>query len=102
MMENRLNQTSILARINLELFSKKIDENFESIVRFSECHKSCCVSMVDIVNSTKIIASLPQNLACKYYFIFLNSKILNQEFSLFLIKSIDLTGDGSISERTAL
>ena len=71
MMENRLNQTSILARINLELFSKKIDENFESVVRFSECHKSCCVSMVDIVNSTKIIASLPQNLACKYYFIFL-------------------------------
>jgi len=86
---NMLNQVSILSRINLELFSKKIDKTFESVIRFSESHKSCCVSMVDIVNSTKIIASLPQNLACKYYFIFLNSmSLIAKEYGAKIVKNM--------------
>ena len=58
------------------------------MVAFSGLSKSYCVGIVDMVNSTKISASLNEKEWCKYYTVFLNSmsKIL-QKFGGQAIKN---------------
>jgi len=88
-MKERLNQASILSRINLDLFSRELNKNFECAIKFSENYETCCVCMVDIVNSTRIISSLPKTLACKYYFIFLNSMtLIAKEYGAIIVKNV--------------
>jgi class 3 adenylate cyclase len=50
--------------------SASIDEPF---MTFSKRYEALCVSMVDVVNSTYITASLPLEKTTQYYSIFLNS-----------------------------
>ena len=67
----------------------KMDMGFSDyMVAFSGQSRSFCVGIVDVVNSTKISASLNEKEWCKYYTIFLNSmsKIL-QKFDGQAIKN---------------
>jgi class 3 adenylate cyclase len=58
-------------------------------VNFLETSQNYCVGLVDIVNSTKISASLPQQKLSKYYEIFLNSMAqIVEKFGGFVIKNI--------------
>lgn len=45
----------------------------EELISFSGSSANYCVSIVDMVNSTKISSLLPNNKACRYYALFLNS-----------------------------
>ena len=59
------------------------------VVDFSGESKNYCVGFVDIVNSTKIAASLNQEKMSKYYEIFLNSMAnIVERFNGFVIKNI--------------
>ena len=59
------------------------------VVNFLETSQSYCVGLVDIVNSTKISASLPQHKLSKYYEIFLNSMAqIVEKCGGFVIKNI--------------
>src|SRR3989304_2416650 len=49
------------------------------VVNFLETSQNYCVCLVDIVNSTKISASLTQQKLSKYYEIFLNSMLKKQK-----------------------
>jgi adenylate cyclase len=58
-------------------------------VNFLETSQNYCVGLVDIVNSTKISASLPQQKLSKYYEVFLNSMAqIVEKFGGFVIKNI--------------
>ncbi len=59
------------------------------VVNFLETSQNYCVCLVDIVNSTKISASLTQQKLSKYYEIFLNSMAqIVEGFGGFVIKNI--------------
>jgi len=54
--------------------SKEFFSNIqEELISFSGNSANYCVSIVDMVNSTKITSHLPNNKACRYYGLFLNS-----------------------------
>lgn len=60
-----------------------------STISFLETQKDFCVSIVDIVNSTKIAASLPRSKMCAYYTIFLNSmSFIAKKFGATVVKNI--------------
>ena len=66
---------------------KKQSEHY--LVDFLETSESYCVGLVDMVNSTKIAASLNQKKLSKYYEIFLNSMAeMVEKFGGFVIKNI--------------
>ena len=71
---------------------KKVKDNPETphyVVNFLETSESYCVGLVDIVNSTKISASLTQHKLSKYYEVFLNSMAqIVEKFGGFVIKNI--------------
>ena len=71
---------------------KKVKANPETphyVVNFLETSQSYCVGLVDIVNSTKISASLTQYKLSKYYEVFLNSMAqIVEKFGGFVIKNI--------------
>ncbi len=59
------------------------------VVNFLETSQSYCVGLVDIVNSTKISASLTQKKLSKYYEVFLNSMAqIIEKFGGYVIKNI--------------
>ncbi len=59
------------------------------VVNFLETSQSYCVGLVDIVNSTKISASLTQKKLSKYYEVFLNSMAqIVEKCGGFVIKNI--------------
>lgn len=59
------------------------------VVNFLETSQSYCVGLVDMVNSTKISASLTQKNLSKYYEIFLNSMAQTiEKYGGFVIKNI--------------
>jgi len=77
--------------------SKTISESVTSqekqsphyLVDFLETSQSYCVGIVDMVDSTKIAASLNQKKLSKYYEIFLNSMAeMVEKFGGFVIKNI--------------
>ena len=45
----------------------------DNMISFEEIYQNCCVGIVDVVNSTKIISKLSQEEACIYYSVFLNT-----------------------------
>jgi len=68
---------------------KPIPENPHYTVNFLETSQNYCVGLVDIVNSTKISASLPPQKLSKYYEVFLNSMAqIVEKFGGFVIKNI--------------
>ena len=71
---------------------KKVKDNPETphyVVNFLETSQSYCVGLVDIVNSTRISATLNQEKMSKYYEIFLNSMAnIVERFDGFVIKNI--------------
>ena len=58
-------------------------------ISFTGISKSCCVGVVDIVNSTAITAKLSSSKMCEYYSIFLNamSKIV-RSYQATIVKNI--------------
>jgi class 3 adenylate cyclase len=58
-------------------------------ITFSGSYKSCCVGMVDAINSTNITAKLVNGKLCRYYSIFLNAMaVIVKEFGGAVIKNI--------------
>ncbi len=78
--------------VGSESIIKKVKANPETphyVVNFLETSQSYCVGLVDIVNSTKISASLTQHKLSKYYEVFLNSMAqIVEKFGGFVIKNI--------------
>jgi len=75
--------------ISNNAWSENADEQNPFAVSISETTKNFCVGIVDIANSTKIIAKLPPSKAASYYEFFLNhmATILNK-FGGVLIKNV--------------
>lgn len=72
--------------------SFNIDGMEESSILFSDQSENCCVGIVDMVNSTKISASLSPPKFCKYYGIFINSMtLIARHYKAIVVKNI---GDG--------
>jgi class 3 adenylate cyclase len=75
------------------LIRPQLTEDVESLPTFSvdisNTSKNLCLGLVDMVNSTKISAKLPQKKAARYYEIFLNSmaKVLCKYYGV-VIKNI--------------
>lgn len=77
------NMGSIVNQIKLN------SETPHYVVNFLETSQSYCVGLVDIVNSTKISATLTPKKLSKYYGIFLNSMAqIVEKFGGFVIKNI--------------
>ena len=58
-------------------------------ISFSGSYKSCCVGIVDAVNSTSTTAKLVNGKLCRYYSIFLNAMaVIVKEFGGIVIKNI--------------
>ena len=78
--------------IHMSTVINKVKNNPETphyVVNFLETSQSYCVGLVDIVNSTKISASLTQYKLSKYYEVFLNSMAqIVEKFGGFVIKNI--------------
>jgi len=69
--------------------SIEINGKRERSVLFLGEQDHCCVAMVDIVNSTKISASLSGEKFCKYYSMFLNSMIaVARQYEAKVVKNI--------------
>ncbi len=64
----------------------------DNMIAFEEIYQNCCVGIVDVVNSTKIISKLSQEEACIYYSVFLNTiGYIAQSHGAKVVKNI---GDG--------
>ena len=62
------------------------------MISFEEIYQNYCVGIVDIVNSTQIVSKLPQDKACIFYSVFLNSiGFIAQSHGAKVVKNI---GDG--------
>ena len=58
-------------------------------ITFSGNYKSCCIGIVDAVNSTTTTAKLVNGELCKYYSIFLNAMaVIVKEFGGVVVKNI--------------
>ncbi len=58
-------------------------------ITFSGNYISCCVGIVDAVNSTNISAKLVNGKLCKYYSIFLNAMaVIAREFGAVVVKNV--------------
>lgn len=74
---------SVIARVKLN------PETPHYVVNFLETSQSYCVGLVDIVNSTKISASLTSKKLSRYYEVFLNSMAqIIEKFGGYVIKNI--------------
>jgi len=86
MVGQRLENKSDLSFSDAESFAN------ENMISFEEIYQNYCVGIVDVVNSTKIISRLPQNKACIYYSVFLNTiGYIAQSHGAKVVKNI---GDG--------
>jgi class 3 adenylate cyclase len=58
-------------------------------ITFSGNYKSCCIGIVDAVNSTNATAKLVNGKLCKYYSIFLNAMaVIVKEFGGTVVKNV--------------
>ncbi|HET6457603.1 MAG TPA: adenylate/guanylate cyclase domain-containing protein [Nitrosopumilaceae archaeon] len=58
-------------------------------ITFSGSYKSCCVGIVDAINSTNTTAKLVNGKLCRYYSIFLNAMtVIVKEFGGIVVKNI--------------
>ncbi len=69
--------------------SIEINGKRENSVSFSGEQDHCCVAMVDIVNSTRISASLSNEKFCQYYSMFLNTMIaVARQYEAKVVKNV--------------
>ncbi len=62
---------------------------FDNEITFSGNYQSCCVGIVDIVDSTSITAKLVNGKVCRYYSNFLNlMAVIVREFSGMVVKNV--------------
>ncbi len=74
---------------NLVVHKEKTLNKLRYLVNFSGKSQSCCLGLIDMIDSTKISASLPQHKISKYYEIFLNSMAnIVERFDGIVIKNI--------------
>lgn len=70
-------------------FTNRLKNALDGEISFSGSYMNCCISIVDIVNSSKITALLPKPKVCKYYSVFLNSMaMIAKEFGGKVVKNI--------------
>ena len=73
---------------NSPLYRRLRDILYEEVT-FSGNYKTCCVGIVDAVNSTSTTSKLVNGKLCKYYSIFLNAmSVIVKEFGGIVIKNI--------------
>ncbi|VVC05459.1 Adenylate and Guanylate cyclase catalytic domain protein [uncultured archaeon] len=79
--EDRYNTKSeLVRRIRTTLYNE---------ITFSGSYKSCCVGIVDAVNSTNVTAKLVNRKLCSYYSIFLNAMaVITKEFGGSVVKNV--------------
>ena len=72
-----------------ESFTARLKNAFDGEISFSSSYKNYCICIIDIVNSSKITATLPKAKVCKYYSIFLNSMaMIAKEFDGKVVKNV--------------
>jgi class 3 adenylate cyclase len=70
-------------------FVRHLKEALYDEITFSGSYKSCCVGIVDAINSTNTTAKLVNGKLCRYYSIFLNAMaVIVKEFDGIVIKNI--------------
>lgn len=68
---------------------RRLKSTLDDEITFSGNYKSCCVGIVDAVNSTNVIAKLVNGELCKYYSIFLNAmSVIIKEFGGTVVKNV--------------
>ncbi|MGI0027061.1 MAG: hypothetical protein ACREAD_04390, partial [Nitrosopumilaceae archaeon] len=73
--------------VKAELASR-LKNTLDNEITFSGDYKSCCIGIVDAVNSTKVTSKLVNGQLCKYYSIFLNAMaVIIKEFGV-VVKNI--------------
>ena len=83
-----LRNITTLANQRLKLIPRMPNEKID-VVKFSDSFKSYCVGVVDVVNSTQIIASLPKELATMYYWTFLTTMTkIAEEYGAKIVKNL--------------
>jgi len=86
MLGQRFDKIGDLSLLDTESFAN------ENMISFEEIYQNYCVGIVDIVNSTPIISRLPQDKACIFYSVFLNTiGFIAQSHGAKVVKNI---GDG--------
>ncbi len=74
--------------VKLEL-ARRLRDTLYNEITFSGNYKSCCVGIVDAVNSTNIAAKLVNGELCRYYSIFLNAMaVIAREFGAVVVKNV--------------
>src|SRR5690242_20590929 len=69
--------------------ARRLRSTLDNEITFSGNYKSCCVGIVDVVNSTGITAKLVNGKLCKYYSIFLNAmSVIIKEFGGVVVKNV--------------
>jgi len=69
--------------------ARRLRDTLYDEITFSGHYKSCCVGIVDAVNSTSITAKLVNGQLCKYYSIFLNAMaVIAREFGAVVVKNV--------------
>src|SRR3990170_5981663 len=80
---------SIIVRNRMDAKEQSIKVTNDDIISFSGSFSDYFISIVDIVDSTKVTAFLSQKQACKYYAIFLNSMAtIVENFGGKIVKNI--------------
>jgi len=70
-------------------FTARLKNALDNEISFNGGYRNYCICIVDIVNSSKITATLPKAKVCKYYSIFLNSMaMIAKEFGGKVVKNI--------------
>jgi len=73
----------------LDSLTMRLKNVLDNEISFNGDPKNYCVSIVDIVNSSRITAALPKEKVCKYYSIFLNSMaMIAKEFGGKIVKNV--------------
>jgi class 3 adenylate cyclase len=69
--------------------AKYLKSTLYNEITFSGNYKSCCVGIVDAVNSTNTTAKLVNGKLCEYYSIFLNAMaVITKEFGGVVVKNV--------------
>jgi len=70
-------------------YVRRLKESLYEEISFSGSYKSCCVGIVDIINSTNTTTKLVNEKLCRYYSIFLNAMaVIVTEFDGIVVKNI--------------
>ena len=70
-------------------YVRRLKESLYEEISFSGSYKSCCVGIIDIINSTNTTTKLVNEKLCRYYSIFLNAMaVIVTEFGGIVVKNI--------------